>query len=201
MKRAFLTVAAAVMLVAGAAGSAQAALITPEMGVLNITRWEGDDNSQAAINAIIGPILALSGSVELYKQDRTTSTESGALAGSYSSVLGNNAGTITYDGGVFVGPVAFLLVKDGNASPNWHLFNLTALLGWDGQETLELSGFFLDKDPVRPGNQGGGAISHVTLYGSEAGGGSDGGTVPEPATLALFGAALAMAGAALRRRS
>lgn len=83
------------------------------------------------------------------------------------------------------------------------LFNLTAL-GWNGMETLTLSGFWADTK---------GAISHVTLYGTRDGGvdggtdggggdgGQDGGGAPEPTTLALFGAALALVGARLRRKS
>ncbi len=56
----------------------------------------------------------------------------------------------------------------------------------------------------------GGGLSHVTVYGkgavdgSEDGGGvdggQDGGGAPEPTTLALFGAALALVGARLRRK-
>jgi hypothetical protein len=49
------------------------------------------------------------------------------------------------------------------------LFNLTSL-GWDGMETLNLSGFWPQQ----------GAISYVALYG-------DAKKVPEPTTMLLLG--------------
>lgn len=195
MKKVFLTLAAAAVLMAGSAAPAQAALITPDSGVLNDTRWEGNETGQAGIDAIIGLIMAPDGSVELYKYN-VGGVEEGLLTGSYTPAMTVDGGTISYIGGAFVGPVAYLLVKDGNNEPAWYLFNLTDIFGWNGQDTLELSGFW-------PGQ---GAISHVTLYGTEGegedgGGGGSGGTIPEPATLVLFGAALAVAGARLRRRN
>lgn len=45
-----------------------------------------------------------------------------------------------------------------------------------------------------------GRLSHYSLFGGDDGGGGGGGNVPEPGSIALFGLALAAAGAALRRR-
>lgn len=155
--------------------------ITPDSGVLNTSRWEGNETSQAQIDAVIGPIV--SPSTELYKQN-VGGSESGALASSYTTTFdGAGGSTISWDGGAFVGPTAYLLVKDGNQVPAWYLFDLTAL-GWDGMEDLVLSDFW----PAQ------GAISHVSLYGTT------GTSVPEPVTLTLLGLGLPAAGVAGRRR-
>jgi hypothetical protein len=113
--------------------------------------------------------------------------EVGDLAGSYETEFFNDPddpedATIEYSGGPIVGPTAFLLVKDGNSTPAWYLFNLTSL-GWDGMETLELTDFWVGR----------GAISHVTLYGGAT-------SVPEPATLSMVALGLLGVGA-VRRRS
>lgn len=176
----------ATMLALGMAFSAQALSITPTSGVLNTTRWEGTQNSQSQINTAIAPIIGAA--TERYKQNAGGSEE-GSLAGSYATSFSPNAGdasgaTITYSGGTSVGPNAYLLVKDGNHSPAWYLFNLTAL-GWNGTAQLDLSGFWTAQ----------GAISHVTLYG---GGGTT--TVPDAGgTLALLGLAIGTLGLARRK--
>jgi hypothetical protein len=150
-----------------------------------VTRWSGNQTDQPGIDAAIAPIIGTS--VELYKSNAGGVDEK-ALADNYkttfSPTIDPTAATIEWLGGAFVGPTAYLLVKDGAAQPGWYLFNLTAL-GWDGKATLNLSGFWAGVS---------GSISHVSLYGSR------GTEVPEPATLALLGMGLVGFGLARRRR-
>jgi len=173
-----------VLLAAGLACSAFALDINPLSGTLNVTRWEGNQTSQAEIDAFIAAFLGAS--TFQYTQDQGGG-ESGALAGSYNTVFLNtptdpSGATVTYTGGAVLGDVKYLLVKDGNQVPAWYLFNMTAL-GWNGTETLNLSGFW----PAQ------GAISHISLYGG-------GTSVPDSGTtVALLGASLLALGM-LRRR-
>ena len=99
-----------------------------------------------------------------------------ALSNSYevTSWIGSEdeetGGDIEYVSGMdTLAPTAYMLVKDGNASPVWYFFDLTAL-GWNYTEKLELRNFWLQN----------GAISHVGLGGPTA-------PIPEPATMLLLG--------------
>ena len=137
----------------------------------------GDDSSQAVIDS---KIAATVGSTIADYKDNTGGSEEGTFSGSYKTTYGiagllTESFEITYTGGSFIsgGPI-YLLVKDGTASPNWYLYDIT---GWDGKEKIQGQGFFP--------NQGG--ISHVAIYGN-------GGTTNVPdagTTIALLGAALA----------
>jgi hypothetical protein len=156
--------------------------ITPTSGVLNTTRWEGDQTSQAQIDAAIAPYIGAS--TEVYKQNVGEASDTGSLAGSYITTFSNTAADpsnalIDYTGGPFVQPTAYLLVKDGDQSPAWYLFNLTALgLSTVAGEDITLTGFWPNQ----------GAISHIALYGGSGGdrpGVPDGGS-----TVALLGLAL-----------
>jgi hypothetical protein len=180
---------AVTLLIAGVvlpAAKAEALAITPA----TLAAATGDQTSQAEIDAAIAAFLGIS--VELYKQN-VGGAEEGALAGSYTTEFFNTPddpedATITYDGGDIVGPIAYLLIKDGASSPAWYLFNLTSL-GWNGMETIEIQDFWAGAGPA-----GRGAISHLTLYGGTT-------SVPEPATLSLLAVGLLGTGVLRRRRS
>ncbi|MEN6437859.1 MAG: PEP-CTERM sorting domain-containing protein [Syntrophobacter sp.] len=158
----------------GMMSSANALLIDPTTTTpLTTGNQTSTKEITAAITAYIGS------STEYYKQN-AGGTEEGALSGSYETTFGPSGSSDGYSsaviscvGGPFISGDAFLLVKDGNATPAWYLFDLTAL-GWTGTDTIQLSGFWRNVP---------GAISHVTLYG--------GGTaVPEPSTILLLGGGL-----------
>jgi hypothetical protein len=149
------------------AAQAHALSITPSYD----TPLTGLQTSQALINDAIATTI---GGADLLYKSTPGVGEEGPLAGSYNTLFFNtpldpSGATITYTGGPFVDD-AFLLVKDGNHTPAWYLFNLAS---WNGTETLELSGFWT----------GPGAISHVALYGTSH-------SVPEPATMLLLGVGL-----------
>ena len=151
----------------------------------------GPENDQNAIDAEILQYIGIS--VELYKAE-VGQGDSGLLANSYSTSFNNTPSdpsdaTITYGSGDFVGQPAYLLVKDGKHNPGWYLFDLTGPppsadppLYWNGTETIQLSGFWPDQ----------GAISHVSLYGARS--------VPEPATMLLFGTGILFVGVFGRKR-
>ena len=118
----------------------------------------GNQNDSDAIYAIVGPLV--DPATLQYKAEVPQSgpvSEEGPLAGSYATTFLNTAtdpsgATVKYITGPTVQPLAYLLVKGGNADPSWYL---CALTGWDGKETLDLSAFWPKK----------GAISHIAIYG------------------------------------
>jgi hypothetical protein len=141
--------------------------------------WVGNANSNATImDIILGQNALLPGYTELYKINAADGSEVGSLKGSYGgSFTGANDGTITYNGGAFVGSpdTPYLIVKDGNAEPNWYLI---ALVGWNGTETISVENFFQGEFG---GRQGG--ISHFSLLGNS----TSTTQLPEPLTLLLLG--------------
>lgn len=165
--------------------------ITPSSGTLGLTRWQGPESSQSAINDIIDDIIGIPlTNFEMYKQDVGLPEAPWPLAGSYDTTFANTPGdpsefTIEYKGGPFIAPTAYLLVKGGgpsSAAPLWYLYNLTGL-GWNGTDTVAGSGFWPDQ----------GAVSHVSLYG--------GIRVPDGAhTLLLVGVAVWVFSLLRRRR-
>jgi hypothetical protein len=142
----------------------------------------GDQTAQSQIDATLSSL----GISNLLYKDNVGGSEEGAFASYYTTVYSNDPldpkdALITWDGGDFI-TGGYLLVKDGNQSPAWYLFDIGS---WDGQETLQLNDFWPNQ----------GAISHVSIY--------DGGMnpVPEPSTMLLFGTGIAcLLGYARRKR-
>jgi hypothetical protein len=165
----------------GLASSALALSITPDSGTFNVSRWEGNQTGQPQIDAVIGGIIG--NSTEQYKQNVGDGSDTGAFAGSYTTTFVNtpsdpSGALIHYVGSpaAVLPDTRYLLVKDGDQTPAWYLFNLSAL-GWNGTDDLVLSGFWPNQ----------GAISHVALYTGTSGGPGvpDGG-----ATIGLMGMSL-----------
>ncbi len=176
--------------------------ITPDTAV----QWSGDQNSNPAILGAVAGIIRYTPS-SLYKSEfdgaaveSGFAVESGSFASSYNTVFSNTESDpsnakITYETGQpFLGAGdLYLIVKDGDQTPAWYLFDLGDLqqvlvngltqtnYSWNGQDTLSLQGFWLKQ----------GAISHVEIVGRP---------VPEPGAVMLLGLGLLAAGLTGRRR-
>lgn len=179
--------------------SADTVVITP----ITQVQWSGTDNPSGNPNASdIATIVGYSGTLyELYKQD-VDGPETGSFAGSYETNFFNDPddpedATIEFSGGASIaGSPLYLLVKNGqgrNINPWWYVFDLLDLrnvevnggivgnYSWNGTDTIQLENFW----PAQ------GAISHVSIYGSDH-------QVPEPGILILLGLGMTAVGVASR---
>jgi hypothetical protein len=163
----------------------------------------------AEVQNLVGTQTLLS---MLYKSDHNggaTGTDSGTFAASYKTTFDPandpSKATVAYEGAPYQyindsNPAnafneLYIVVKDGNHDPYVYVFDLDAM-PWLGTETIVLQNFWL----------GQGAISHVAIFGGNSLGGGDddngggGGDVPEPATLAIWGLGMGIAGLVGYRR-
>jgi hypothetical protein len=137
----------------------------------------GPETGQAQIDLVIASILG--GSTELYKHEFSPLVELGAFASSYSTLFSNPANdpgnaTISYVSGAKILGATHVLVKDGNHEPAWYLYDIAGL--WDGTANIEAINFWPN----------GGAISHITIYGTTGPPTGTGPNVPEPAALLVW---------------
>jgi PEP-CTERM putative exosortase interaction domain len=175
----------------GLAGTASATIIlTPSTpGVIPGTGSMGPSNCEpGCVNTIFGT----SGLSLLYQSDVSDNwldlgvgDDSGPYASSYrtlfsDTIIDPSDARITYQGGNDIDcPSCYLAIKDGNHSPAYYFYNLSA---WNGTEEIRLQDFWPK----------GGAISHISIWG---------GTpvkVAEPSTLGLLGLGLLALGFARR---
>lgn len=150
--------------------------------------------NSGAVDPINNPdaadIFTITGdTVDLLYKDNVGGVEEGManFMASYETVFSNSASDpsdalISYVGGDIMADASWLVVKDGNHSPSWYLFDISI---WDGVEDISLTNFWPDQ----------GAISHISIFGSNAV------KVAEPGTLALFGLGLLGFGLLRRRRN
>jgi hypothetical protein len=131
----------------------------------------------------------------VYKQDFGNG-EGGNAAGYYSTSFSFEpntndpvGATISWDmGGIGIAcPTCYVVVKDGNHTPNQYIFTLD---NWNGMDSLEFGGFW----------PGPGSISHIAIYNNAASGGGTIAAIPEPETYVMLLAGLGLVGFAARRK-
>jgi hypothetical protein len=174
--------------VVGMAYSAQAASldITPTSHLAST--WSGNVSPPSNGNVLAAANTACGGCLTTLQYQNDNPAEAGLLATSYSVVFSNTPTdpsnfVLTYGTGQAVAG-GYLLLKDGNATPTWYLFNLGAGptgLNWDGTGTITGTGFWPQQ----------GAISHLSIYGGSQDPNVGPAAVPEPTSLLLIGAGLA----------
>jgi hypothetical protein len=174
----------AVLFAAGMALNANALLLTPATAT-----WQGSvpNNPDADV---IESITGTSAQLTLAYKDNVGGSEEGSFASSYKTTYYNTPTDpqdaeikYTTGGAVISGSPIYLLVKDGNQTPIWYIFDISS---WNGTEKIQLKTFW----PAQ------GAISHVGIYT----GTRTTTTVPDAgSTVALLGLALTSIGF-LRRK-
>lgn len=182
--------------VLGVAAQAHALDLTPASAGA-FTSLINSELTEAQVQAIVGTTTDLG---LVYKIDYPNQ-ESGNAAGHYATNFtldgpGDASGaTIAWNGdndGLIACPECYLVVKDGNHTPNQYLFDIGS---WNGTDTINLSGFW--EDPAQ------GAISNIAIWNNANPGGGGGGTVtpiPEAETYAMMLAGLGLVGFMARRR-
>jgi hypothetical protein len=182
----FTRIAAAGLALLAMSGAANALALTPGTpGVLSFGAAYGPSNCEPGC---VETVFSVSDLDLLYKADLGLADE-GLFATSYTTTYldipsdpsGATLSHVANTPAITCGG-CYLAIKDGKHSPGYYFYDLSA---WDGLETITLSNFW-------PGQ---GAISHISIWGTP------GASVPEPATLGLFGLGLLVTGLARRKKS
>jgi len=141
----------------------------------------GDHNDVPGMLAAVNAVYP--DAVEVYKKN-SNGSEDFTFKDNYEGTVGTNGGSIVHDAGdpFITGSQIFFLIKDGNASPNWFLYDIS---GWNGTDTIEFNGFF----PTH-------SISHVSIL---AGGSGDFRVPDGGSTVALLGLGLGLLAFARRK--
>ena len=172
----------ATIILFGALSSAHALSIDPLSGELGVSRWETTINSELSIIDFKAWVGYTGTDLNLLYKATPNELDENSLAGSYNTVFsetntedGWSGAQITHVLGqpYITGSPIYLYVKEGKQIPAAYAFDL-AKLGWNGIDTIELSGFWLGVN---------GAISHISIYGTHC-------SVPEPFTMLLLGLGL-----------
>lgn len=149
----------------------------------------GDDNSNLSDAQITSLLSSYSvGPLSAVYQQLLNGAESGSHAGSYTTTFANSPtepqdADIAFDGGLSLAGFTdlWLYVKDGTSRPAYYLIDLKSL-GWDGESTLQLRGFWPND----------GSITQVRILGNSS-------AVPDGGiTIALLAAGLSGVGAIRR---
>lgn len=182
----FVRVAAAGLALLAMSGAANALSITPATpGILSFGSTYGPSNCEPECVETVFGVTDLD---LLYKADVGVA-DSGLFAASYTTAFLDvpndpSGATITHVAATpaIVCGGCYLAIKDGVHSPGYYFYDLSA---WDGVETITLSNFWPQQ----------GAISHISIWGTA------GTSVPEPATLGLFGLGLLATSLVRRKKS
>jgi hypothetical protein len=185
MKAMTMKVMVAAVVAWGMSFNAYALTITPSTAACGSPTCLFATGNETGQNAIDAALEALIGTSDfIYKSD-VGQADSGSAADWYNTAYFNTPldpsdADITWVGpGVIGGGPIYLLVKNGNHTPAWYLFNIS---NWNGTETIQLQGFWPDQ----------GAISHVAIYGGTT-------TVPDGGSMAML-LGMALMGLAGARR-
>lgn len=188
-----LVSAVAVSGMLGVASQAHALTIMPSSPSLVYTTNATPAIDADGVESALASVFINPGQLgEAYKQNEGGG-ESGTAMSYYTTTFlptfDPSGAEIKWDGSYFIEcGDCYLVVKDGNHTPALYIFDISS---WNGQDTLDLSGFWMDQ----------GTISYVAIYNNAS---MDGGgtiaAIPEADTYAMLLAGLGLVGFAARRK-